>query len=204
LKTPSSLLAGLAFCLVCIASGPVRAQAVVTACGTDVASGGMNLRSAVASGGKITFECGAAAAQIAISAPLTVTAPTQVDGDKKITLVGPAGGPMFNNSSTLTLSRITVLNSAPGGTGIIRGRQGEVVLHDVRTAGTSNAYVALTLRADASIFSGNGVKGGGAGVIIDAERIQLARVVFNRNVDHPVGGGDCRPLGASRLVVHLR
>lgn len=51
------------FCgLALIAAGVVRADAVVTLCSTDTqAGGGVNMRDAIAGGGKITFACPAGA-----------------------------------------------------------------------------------------------------------------------------------------------
>ena len=54
------------------------AQSVVNVCTTDNAPGGVNLRAAVAAGGRVTFDCGVAPTQLLITAPLMASRPLRI------------------------------------------------------------------------------------------------------------------------------
>lgn len=179
------VLLGAALCIATNAS----AQTSVTVCGTDNAAGGMNLRNAVALGARITFKCGAAPAVIKVTAPLPLKTPTQIDGEGRITLQGPGAGSMFVATTQLELANIQVKNEGSGAAGIVRGSTAEVLLRAVGTTQTTSAYEVASLSAQDSSFEANGTVGGPPGVIISAERVQLTKTTFNKNLDHPVGGG---------------
>ena len=172
----------------CIAT-PAFAQTSVTVCGTDNAAGGMNLRDAIALGGRINFKCGAAPAVIRVTAPLALKTPTQIDGEGRITLEGPGAGSMFVATTQLELSNIQVKNEGSGAAGIVRGNTAEVLLRAVGTTHTTSAYGVASFSAQDSSFEANGAVGGAAGVIISAERVELTKTTFNKNFDHPIGGG---------------
>lgn len=188
--------------LLMLAAG-AAAQSVVNVCTTDNASGGVNLRDAVAAGGAVTFDCGAAPTQLRITAPLTVTRPLLIDGESRVTLHGPVAGPLFDASAALELANLEVSNDTASAGGIVRGPQSDVTLRNVRTVHTPSAYRAASVTAQDSVFETNGLAGS-VGVVIDAERIHLLRASFSGNLDHPVGGGmvvaSHAPLGRSILI----
>jgi len=169
----------------------VAAQSVVTACASADAPGGLNLRAAVAAGGSISFDCGALTTALPVASPLNVVRPVQIDGGGRIKLVGSSAGPVFRASASMLLANMEVSNPAPSTEGIVRGQQSgsEVVLRNVRTTGSANAYQVGTLRAQDSTFVGNGGVNGVVGLIVDAEVVQLTKSTFEGNHDHPVGGG---------------
>ena len=149
----------------------------------------MNLRAAVAIGGRIDFKCGVNPAVIKVTAPLQPKTATQIDGEGRIVLQGPGAGSMFIVTAPLELANIQVKNEGPGAAGIVRGRTADVVLRGVGTTNTAGAYLVGTLSARDSSFEANGTAGGIAGVVIDAERVQLSKTTFSKNLDHPIGGG---------------
>src|SRR5262249_27223755 len=142
-----------------------------------------------AAGGRISFSCGAAPAVIKITAPLQIKTTTQLDGAGRITLQGAAAGPLFQASARLELDNLQGRQNAAGAAGILPGRSAEVVLRGVTTSNTSSAYVAAGFSAEESRFESNGSASGMTGAIIDAERVQLNKASFNKNVDHPIAGG---------------
>ena len=77
----------LAAAAVTLAASPARADSVVTLCKGDRDGGaGTNLATAIAAGGLVTFNCGAAAS-IQMSAGIPITRNVVIDGGLKVTLV---------------------------------------------------------------------------------------------------------------------
>jgi hypothetical protein len=148
------------------------------------------LRTAIAAGGRLTFQCGGAPATIRITSPLAITIPIQIDGEGRITLLGVAAGTLFQaDTPRLELRNLQIRNDATGGLGIVRGSAADLVLQGVTTSNTANAYVAKSISVRDSVFEANGVSGGVVGVILDAERVHLTNATFNKNFDHPIAGG---------------
>ncbi len=190
-RTASAAL-GAALLLV----GSASAQTVVTACGRDDAVGGTNLLTALAGGGSIVIRCGAAAATIEITRTHALSTDTAIDGEGRVTLTGNGSRPMFTTPSTVTLTGLTIRNSRPGGvadtrsptTAVVVGRR--VELTRVRTEDTIGPYVVTDFSATDSVFENNGDAAAQSyRAVIEAQTITLRRATFNRNADHPIGGG---------------
>lgn len=164
-------------------SGAAAAQAVVSACGNDAA-----LRAAVAAGGGITFACGPQPTVIDIATSIAVDRAVQIDGGGRIALRGTGTAPLFVAKAALSLTGVSVRNPAPAAVGIVTSTA-DLTLRSVETRETASAYVAKSLDVQDSRFESNGRSAIGPGVLINAERVRIARSVFRNNTDHPVGGG---------------
>ena len=116
-----SILIGL---LVLLWQSPATAQTMeIVGNGTATSCTEQALVTAVAGGGDIRFNCGAAPATITLTVPLDITAPhTRIDGAGLITLSGGNATRIirhytFGNigSSTLILSNLTIINGRVSG-----------------------------------------------------------------------------------------
>jgi predicted outer membrane repeat protein len=184
------------------------AQQVVTVCGRDDAPGGLNLATAIAAGGDIVIRCPAGQETIQLTATRDARGIVRVDGGGKVTLRGPVAGPLFTADIALRLSRLTVENprtaataSAPGAGTIVLGPKASVDLEGVTTQDSLAAYIAQNLSARDSIFQRNGdpTEPVAFGAIINADRIELQRVTFSGNFDHPIAGGSPPEIGRPAL-----
>jgi len=190
------------------------AQQVVTVCGRDDAPGGLNLATAIAAGGEIVIRCPAGQQTIQLTATRNARGIVHVDGEGKVTLRGPVAGPLFTADIVLRLSRLTVENprtaataSAPGAGTIILGPKATVGLDGVTTQDSRAAYVAHSLTAQDSSFLRNGDSAEQVAFVpvINADSIELRRVTFTGNFDHPIAGGSPpaagRPALSRRIVI---
>jgi predicted outer membrane repeat protein len=189
-------------------------QQVVTVCGRDDAPGGLNLATAIAAGGEIVIRCPAGQDAIELTGTRDARGIVHVDGEGKVTLRGPVAGPLFTADIALRLSRLTVENprtaatsSAPGAGTIVLGPKASVGLDGVTTRTSRAAYVAQSLTAQDSVFVGNGDPAEQAAFapVIDADSIELRRVTFTDNFDHPIAGGappaSGRPALSRRITI---
>lgn len=144
-------------------------QTVVTACGTDTATGGVNLKTALAKGGPIVIRCATGSSTILITQVHVVHRTTSLDGGGRVTLDGNNRTSMFIVSDPrihLTLSNLTVTRGqlslgrielgilGPLG-GIVTSR-GHVELKNVRTRRSVNPYdVGSLVASENSVFDGN-------------------------------------------------
>ncbi len=99
-----------------VLAGRAAADQVVTLCASDDQAGpGVNLTSAVAGGGRVTFGCGANAV-IQITHVHVISQTTEIDGAGAVVL--DAGGrPVFrlaSSAATLRLSGLTIRGARPG------------------------------------------------------------------------------------------
>jgi predicted outer membrane repeat protein len=190
------------------------APQVVTVCGRDNAPGGLNLATAIAAGGEIVIRCPAGQQAVELTGTLNARGIVHVDGEGKVTLHGPVAGPLFTADISLRLSRLTVENprtaataSAPGAGTIILGPKASVDLDGVTTQNSLAAYVAQSLTAQDSIFLRNGdsAEQTAFAAVINADSIELRRVTFTGNFDHPIAGGSPpaigRPALSRRIVI---
>jgi hypothetical protein len=213
LPRPDKLLAratwsALASCLL-LTSPQAIAQTIVTACGRDDAAGGTNLATALALGGAIVIRCASAAQTVEMTKTYAVANDTSIDGEGRVALTGQGARPFFTNAHTLTLANLTVRNPALSGapvalsTFIVVG--GRVVLARVRTENTPAPYAVTDFTATDSVFENNGDPAGHSyRAVIDAESVVIRQSTFDKNFDHPIGGG-ASPTGtrsaASRTIV---
>lgn len=94
-----------------LAASDARADAVVTLCqSAQQAGAGINLAQAVATGGLVTFNCGAATIQV--TSTIAVERNTVIDGNRQITLVG-GSQTLFETrreNGTFELKNLTISN----------------------------------------------------------------------------------------------
>ncbi|MBV8033652.1 hypothetical protein [Roseateles sp.] len=156
-----------------------HADSTVTLCGSDIQSGaGVNLASALASGGRITFSCGAPAT-ININCSHALTANTEIDGGDKVALRGNPASPgcggsastyvMFANASptrhTLRLRNLRILNATP-----------------IPDGGITNLQGGNVVRGNLDLFlSGVTVENSYAPVLLDQGSVSVAGSTFTNN-----------------------
>ncbi len=196
---PSKLLARVAWlALVSFALGATApraiAQTIVTACGRDDAAGGTNLGAALGIGGAIVIRCGGATQTIEMTKTYAVANDTSIDGEGRVVITGNGARPFFTNAHLLTLANLTVRNPPLSGapvalsTFIVVG--GRLVLTHVRTESTPAPYAVTEFTATDSVFDNNGDPAGQSyRAVIDAETVVVRQSTFNKNFDHPIGGG---------------
>lgn len=156
-----SLHLGVALTLATLKPPTAQAAGVLTNC-TEA-----GLRTAVAAGGLITFNCGGPAT-ITLAAPITFTANTTLDGGGLITLSGNAatGVLISNNNLTITLRNLTIRDgrSAEQGGGF------RVGFYNTLTIDTVTFLDNVALR-DANACDGGGalfIGGGSTATVVDS------------------------------------
>lgn len=167
------------------------AQTVVTACGTDDAAGGVNLRDALATGGAIVLRCPPPHV-IRITATRTLRPGTSVDGEGRAILQGAGPSDMFKGTGAVVIRRMTMRNHRTGRgrpSGILSGGRIDLRLEQVRITDTRYPLDVANLVAYESHFERNGpdtapTRPGSvvlATPIIRATDVQLLRSTFTRN-----------------------
>ena len=190
------MIVAVLFCLFAMAgASPVRGDTVVNRCDTDNAGVAGDLRTALAAGGRVTFNCPAGTV-----IPMTMThflrTSTTIDGGGLITLDARGTVSMFSMSdpaSVLTLRGLTLRRGrsipgsvpipSPGGAygGVVSGR-GIVEVMNSTIQDTANAIwmVDGAAKVTDSEFAD------GAGTAISAPTIELVRTKVHGTVIHPV------------------
>lgn len=199
----------LASCVL-IKSPQAICQTIVTVCGRDDAAGGTNLGTALGVGGAIVIRCGSAGQSIEMTKTYAVANDTSIDGEGRVALTGNGARPFFTNAHTLTLANLTVRNPPLSGapvalsTFIVVG--GRVVLNGVKTENTPAPYAVTDFTATGSVFENNGDPAGQSyRSVVDAESVAIRQSTFNKNFDHPIGGGAspaaARPAASRNIVI---
>lgn len=161
--SPTRLAASLAVCATLLlgSASDAAAQTIVTACGTDIATGGMNLSTALAVGGDVRIQCADGADTIQFTSPHSIDTSTTIDGGGSISLIGLGYGVMFvpAGPTKLGLQNLSIRN--PGETpttfaGIVHGQDARVELLGVRVSDTPLPFRVDTIVAQNSTFAGNG------------------------------------------------
>jgi hypothetical protein len=168
---------------------------IVTACGTDNAAGGLNLRSAVAAGGDIVVRCAGGAAAIQMTATLVVRNDTTIDGEAHLTIRGTGDGAMFalDGPRILSFKRLTLRNppNPPGDpnrfTGIVydSADKDTVVLDGVTVSDTRLPFVVRRFVARQSTFIGNGDAANPDIGVVMAGDLELRGTTFRNNSSRP-------------------
>jgi predicted outer membrane repeat protein len=137
-----------------IGAGAAHGQTVVTACQRDdQQNAGMNLATAIAAGGRITFQCGRAT--ILITHRHAITRDTEIDGGNLVTLDAQDAAGMFGGTTGVTL-RLKDLNltRARDPLPVVIGRGG-VVLGALRVeivrSNISSSLMPIFLAAGGSV-----------------------------------------------------
>jgi predicted outer membrane repeat protein len=211
---PARRLAGFAAAALAllVASPAAAAPTVVTVCGRDDAGGGLNLVSALASGGEIVIRCPAGQQVIEITATRALVPGTSLDGEGKVMLRGTLSGPLFTATGRVRFKRLNLsaprssLTIAAAQAGmILLAREAMVALETVRAENARNAFVAGSFAARGSQFVNMGDPTSAPGIVVDAERIDLRSVEVSDGFDHPLGGGvgatPGRPPFARRILI---
>ncbi|MBL8057720.1 MAG: hypothetical protein JNK29_13540, partial [Anaerolineales bacterium] len=169
---------------------------VVTNCGNDT-----QLRTAVATGGSVTFACPVTQTTIFLSGPITVTLPTTVDGGGVIALDGNFSSRIFNVvGGALTLQNITLQNGRSGfewGGAITVGATSSLTavntrfignISGIQSGGRGGAIYSSggLISATASVFQSNSAEGDGGGAIYALGQIDLLNTDFITNTGFTV------------------
>jgi predicted outer membrane repeat protein len=186
--------------LALIALGIVRADAVVTLCSTDTQSGGgVNLRDAIAGGGRITFACPAGAV-IRVTQRHNLDNVTEVDGGGQITLDAGGTTSVFISKGglhnrTLALRRLTIRAGKPDAdvivppglsaavTIVFTSSNAHAILDSVNISDTERpVYVAFgTLTVSNCRFSNNTGPVLDVGTNVDTVNVSVNSTVFDHN-----------------------
>lgn len=189
-------------------AAPDSPAAIVVGTGTAASCTEATFAAALAQGGAITFDCGAAPHTITLSAYKQISLATSLDGGGKITLSGGNTAPLFQVFANIpmALSNITLAN-ARGGGGITAVQNfGDLQVQNTRFenndagafdgAAISN-YGNLTILD--SVFFGNrsGQNRYGGALNIAAGTASIARTQFISNSGHyggavAINGGDVK------------
>jgi hypothetical protein len=181
-------LLGLA--LVVALSGPHEAAAEgqtmteVDRCGSDVEPGGINLATALAAGGRITFRCGGPAT-IRITREHLITRSVDIDGGNQITLEGNkqssfllVSGPTGPNV-VVRLANLTILRMGSSTGGLFRGSR--IAVFNSRIAESDTPIVANT-----GVVIENSTLESNSGPLISADNVDLTRTTFRSNRGPPL------------------
>jgi hypothetical protein len=178
---PFSLLAATVLAAL-VAAGPAEGAGVVGS-GTPGSCTEAALDAALAGGGGIAFNCGAAGHTIVLTDFKTVTADTTIDGDDKITLSGNDAKPHFRVSggASLTLSELVLVDG--------RGTFGSM-----ENLG-SLTLDGVTIESSVATASGGAVSNQGDLEIIDSvlrdnSAIVAGGAIFNDGGDVNIDGGE--------------
>jgi hypothetical protein len=183
------LLVGLAALLAPLA---VRGDAFVTACGSDVAPGGVNLAQALAGGGTIYIQC-PSSQPIRITRQYVIRVNTVLHGNGNAVLDGTGlnGTFLYAAADVLQLKALTMRNfnrgppASPAPGAVSLGRFGGSVvtaqhrlgLENVRTENSTGPYVG---RGDVSVVHSQFVGNRGVALVADGG-LDLADSVFDGN-----------------------
>ncbi len=170
---------------------PAEPVQVVNVCGSDDAPGGLNLSTALATGGEITVRCPAGQNEIAFTQTQNLGTGVAITGDGDVTLRGPSSGAMFTTAHRLRISKLKVVNSAAVAGSVVSGDQANVELDTVVVEGSPSAFLVRSLKAVGSRFANNGdaaAEASGSSVV-NAETVDIRGSEFVGNGDHPIAGG---------------
>lgn len=178
-----------------------HAGGTVTACAKDVQLGaGLDLATALAGGGTVTFAC-KAGTTIAVTRTHAVAGIVVVDGGKAVTLKADSYRAMFLVNGDLTLRRmelrqpyIALGSTSPDPRGIAVG-PGALTLFDVQVRGSVNPFAVETITIDRSLFEDNNayvLVSAGVAVITNSDFVNNAGATVLR---------DNRPAGSGRTTV---
>lgn len=177
-----------------VSQASLRASGGVVGTGTPESCHHAALSDALAGGGEITFNCGAAAHTITLDAVETITRETTIDGGGRITISGGNATRLFDVEPgvPLTLRRLTLRDgNEPQVSGI--ENHGSLVLEEVFFLSHEEGIVAISnqgsLTIRASTFEGN--QNGATGVIYNRGTLLVEGSTFsqNRSSSPSHGGG---------------
>lgn len=187
-------------------ASPALPAAAVVGTGTPASCTEVTFAAALAQGGAITFDCGAAPHTITISALKQISLATSLDGGGKITLSGGNSAPLFQvfSSIPMALSNITLANAR--GSGGITAIQSFGVLDVQNTRFENNdagandgaaisSYGTLTIHDSVFFNNRSGANKEGGAINIAAGAASIARTQFISNSGYYGGalaiiGGD--------------
>jgi hypothetical protein len=167
----------------------------VTTCGTDTAAGGLNLATALVTGGDIQIQCAGGPNEIRFTAAHTIAAATRIDGGS-VALIGTGSGVMFvlPGVQVLSLSNLSLRNpplnpADPNSfTGVVYDKNdvASVELANVQVSDTRLPFAVRRLVARDSTFSGNGDANNSDFGVVMAGDLELNKVVFRDNLSRPI------------------
>ncbi len=150
---------------------PPPARRTVVGRGTTATCTAAALRSALRSGGYVTFDCGGPVT-IAVTQEITTTGTTVIDGGGKVTLDGGRQNRIFvvGQDATLSVRNLRLVN----------GRA--TASNNLRAGGAIVGYYRSHLEIIGSTFENNNAGMGGGAVMIGTQgRLAIVRSVFKGN-----------------------
>ena len=150
---------------------PTPTRRTVVGSGTTATCTAGALRSALRSGGYVTFDCGGAVT-IAVTQEITTTGTTVIDGGGKVTLDGGGQNRIFvvGQDATLSVRNLRLVN----------GRA--TAANNLRAGGAIVGYFRSHLEIIGSTFENNNAGMGGGAVMIGTEgRLSIVRSLFTGN-----------------------
>jgi predicted outer membrane repeat protein len=153
---------------------PVPAKRVVVGRGTTATCTQSALRSALADGGYVTFDCGGGDVTIPVTREITTKGTTVVDGGGKVTLDGGGGNRIFvvGQDATLSVRNLRFVN----GKATQRGKQ------ELGGGGAIAGFFRTTVEVIGSTFQNNTAGMGGGAVMVGTEgKLSIVRSVFKGN-----------------------
>ena len=201
--------------LVALLSAAPAAQAatIVTACGTDTAAGGVNLATAVVTGGEIIIRCADGSTEIRFTQAHSVGPPTTIDGEGKITLNGAGLPAMFefplSGARQLTLRNLSIRNAPTSATNPITSVVADtpapgptsVELFDVQVSDTVRAFIVGRFAAHNSTFTNNGDAANASQAVVTSTNLELTGVTFRNSTSRPFAGGATVPTPSRARIV---
>jgi predicted outer membrane repeat protein len=153
---------------------PVPATRVVVGRGTTATCTESALRSAVASGGYVTFDCGGGQVTIPVTKEITTRGTTVIDGGGRITLDGGRGSRIFvvGQDGTLSVRNLRFVN----------GRATQPGKSELGGGGAIAGFFRTRLEVIGSTFENNAAGMGGGALMIGTEgRLSIVRSLFKGN-----------------------
>ncbi|HET9654734.1 MAG TPA: cellulose binding domain-containing protein [Kineosporiaceae bacterium] len=153
---------------------PVPAKHSVVGLGTTATCTESALRSAVAGGGYVTFDCGGGAVTISVTQEIKSTSTTVIDGGGKITLKGGGSNRILlaANGTTLSVRNLRFVNGAAQ----------QVVDRAAGAGGAVSGIYKTRIEVIGSVFENNSAGFGGGAVYVGTDGVlTIDRSTFTGN-----------------------
>lgn len=153
---------------------PVPVKKSVVGRGTTATCTEDALRSAVAAGGNVTFDCGGGSVTIPVTKEITTRGTTVIDGGGRVTLDGGRGNRIFvvGQDATLSVRNLKFVN----------GKATQAGKQELSGGGAIVGFFRSQLEVIGSTFEKNTAGMGGGAIMIGTEgRLSILRSVFKGN-----------------------
>ncbi len=173
--------------------GCAQAAQIVTNCGIGSAPNGLNLATALQTGGDIVIQCGNGAMEIQLTQAMSVPFATAIDGEGRVTLISRGAGSMFELSGAkqLALRHLAIRNPswASRDTSVVRNLEfdAKLELTDVQVSNIHSPFAVGQIVVRDSTFTQNGVADAADAetAVIMATNLNMRSVIFRDNLFRP-------------------